>query len=106
MKIKSGVILAGIQIQMNPVLIEGEKLWKEHGEELVITAGLDGVHANRSLHYPGYALDFRTRYFAKNQHQLIANKLKDQLGSEFDVIVHSTHIHVEWDKAKLLLEKK
>lgn len=106
MKIKNGVNLKGIQLQMRPVLLEAERIWKEHGQELVITAGLEGMHSAGSLHYYGYAVDLRTRYFDKNIIQGVANALKAALNNEYNVIVHSTHIHVEWDKAKYLLEKK
>ena len=71
MKIKKGVILAGIGIQMNPVLVEAEKLWEEKGAELVITSGLDGKHSLGSLHYTGYALDLLSRYFPKKENQQI-----------------------------------
>lgn len=103
MKIKEGVILAGLQIQMNPVLVESEKLWAEKGQEVVFTAGLDGIHSRKSLHPSGYALDLRTRYFPKEEHQSIAEELKNRLGSDFDIVVHSTHIHTEYEPAKQLL---
>ena len=103
MKLKEGVILAGIQVQMNPVLVESEGLWEEEGQEVVITAGLDGEHKKSTLHSLGYALDLRTRYFPKENHQRIADELQRRLGDEYDVIVHDTHIHVEWDKAKQYL---
>ena len=66
MKLKNGVIISGLRIEMRPVLIEAEKIWKENGDELVVTAGLDGVHSSASLHYYGYALDLRIRNFDKN----------------------------------------
>lgn len=106
MQIKPGVILAGIQIQMNRALVKGEKLWKEYGQELVITGALDGSHSNMSLHYSGYALDFRTRYFSSEKHKEIAAELQKRLGMGFDVVVHKTHIHVEWDAAKQLLGRR
>lgn len=97
MKTKPGVIIAGLKIEMRKVLMVADKIWKEHGQELVITSGLDGVHSPGSLHPYGYALDLRSRYFVKARCPLVVVDLKEQLGNDYDVIVHSTHIHVEYD---------
>lgn len=97
MQIKDGVIMTGIQLEMRKVLITANKLWKEFGEELVITAALDGTHSAGSLHYYGYAVDLRSRYFSEDDKQAIAARLQSELGSDYDVIVHSSHIHVEYD---------
>ena len=103
MKIKTDVILSGLQLPMRKVLIEADKIWRDNGQELVITGGLDGVHSAGSVHYYGYALDLRTRYFTGSEYspgsiEGIAAKLKEKLGSDYDVVVHKTHIHVEYDK--------
>lgn len=100
MKLKTGVTIAGLKIEMRRVLIKAEAIWKENGDELVITAGLDGLHSAGSLHYYGYALDLRIRNFNKSIVPGVATKLKNMLGSDYDVILHKTHIHVEYDKAK------
>ena len=100
MKIKKGVILAGLQIEMRPVLKAANQIWQLHQDELVITAGLEGEHSAGSLHYYGYALDLRTRNFSKSVQKQIVVRLKERLGPDYDVILHSTHMHVEYDKAK------
>jgi len=100
MKIKKGAILAGLKIQMRKVLIAANMVWKKYGEELVVTEGLGGEHSAGSLHYYGFAVDLRTRYFIQNIHDEIARELRRQLDSDYDVIVHKTHIHAEYDRAK------
>lgn len=97
MKIKEGAALAGLDIKMRPALINADAIWAAHGQELVVTAGLDGEHSAGSLHYYGLALDFRTRYFGTEQTQVIAKSLREALGSDYDVVVHPSHIHVEYD---------
>lgn len=97
MQIKEGAIIAGLDIKMRPVLINADKIWKELGQELVITAGLDGVHSAGSLHYYGLAVDLRTRYFSEEEKEVAASRLMSDLGSDYDVITHSSHIHVEYD---------
>jgi len=98
MIIKDGVQLAGLDIRMRPVLIEADKIWRRYGQELVVTAGLDGTHSAGSLHYYGLALDFRTRYFTLQEKDVVFAELKESLSVEYDIIKETTHIHVEYDK--------
>ena len=80
MKIKEGVVLAGLQLPMRRASIEADKIWRNLGQELVVTAGLDGAHSAGSLHYYGYALDLRSRYFAEEQKETAINRLQVRLG--------------------------
>ena len=82
---------------MRPALIGAEEIWEDHGETLVVTCGLDGTHSAGSLHYYGLALDFRTNYFSDQTKKEVARKLQEFLGDDFDVVLESTHLHVEFD---------
>ena len=97
MRIKRGVVLAGLNIKMWYVLVAADRIWKDYGKELVITSGLEGRHAAGSVHYYGYALDLRTRYFSRSKIDMVALELRETLGRDFDVIYHLDHIHVEYD---------
>ena len=97
MKIKRSVEIYGLHEKMQKVLNTVEEIWDDYGQEAVITAGRDGTHKKNSLHYSGKALDFRIRYFADELHEEIAERLSEELGDAFDVVLHSTHIHVEYD---------
>lgn len=98
MIIKEGASLQGLQIVMRPVLIAADKVWKEHDQELVVTSGTDGTHSAGSLHYYGLALDFRTRYFSETDKNTVYSELIKELDPRlYDVILHNTHIHVEYD---------
>ena len=97
MKIKDGVNIQGLDLRIRPVLIAADKIWKRYGQELVVTCGLDGIHSAGSLHYYGLALDFRTRYFETGTVRYIAESLQKELGKNFDVVLHKSHIHVEYD---------
>jgi len=97
MKIKDSASLQGLQIEMRPVLIAADAIWKKHGKELVVTSGTDGAHSAGSLHYYGLALDFRTRYFDAETKALVAKELRNHLPSFYHVVDHDTHIHVECD---------
>lgn len=96
-QIKNGAQMIGLQIEMRPVLVIANRMWKKYKQELVITEGTGGTHSAGSLHYYGYALDFRTRYFDKPIQKKIRDELALALGSQYDVILHSSHIHVEYD---------
>lgn len=98
MKIKKGVSLIGLRLVMRPVLVEADRIWEELGQELVITSGTDSEHSAGSLHYYGYAVDLRTRYFTQEEKFTAYCELVDALEYEgFNVFMHDTHIHVEFD---------
>lgn len=99
MKIKKGVILAGLQLPMRKALTSADVLWSNMGKELVVTSGLEGTHSAGSLHYYGYALDFRTYYFSARIKQVIADRLALRLGEKYTVVVEKTHIHVQYSNA-------
>lgn len=85
---------------MRPALIITDKLFKKYRSELTITSGLDSCHSAGSLHYYGLAIDCRIWYFIlkKDLLNLFIEELKNELGKNFDVILHKTHIHIEYDE--------
>lgn len=102
MKIKDGVQMAGLQPIMRNVLIQANRIWQELGQELVVTSALDGEHSASSLHYFGYALDFRVRYFTQKEQWQAWQRLADRLESlskDYAVVKEPTHIHVEYRPA-------
>ena len=103
MLLKPGCTLNGLQIEMRPVLITAEKIFKSYGfiNGVTITSATDGVHSAGSLHYYGYALDIRTRHLRDNQKMTLVTKLRERLGYPYDVVIHKTHLHVEYDIIKL-----
>lgn len=102
MIIKNGVVLAGLKLPMRKVLRAAANIWKEHGEELVITSGLDGTHSAGSYHYYGYAVDLRTHYFQNDVKYSVAKILQATLGEAYTVIAESNHIHVQYNADKYL----
>lgn len=88
----------GLELPMQRVLKCAAAIWSEKGEELVITSARDGMHSAGSLHYYGLAVDLRSRYFDKQTQVDIVDTLRSYLGEDYDVIHHSTHIHVEYDR--------
>jgi hypothetical protein len=103
MKLKDGVILAGLNPVMRQALIKSEEIWIYLGREegVTITSGLDGCHSAGSYHYYGLAIDLRIKYFNEDQKADAFRLLVQSLSrSGFDVVMHSTHIHIEYDLFK------
>ena len=100
MRIKRGVKINGIRPEILLGLNVAESIWQRFGCELVVTSGLDGQHMTGSKHYSGLAADLRTRYFSEENKNKVALELIDALGDEFDVKIHSTHIHIEFHPKK------
>lgn len=97
MKLKDGVSLEGVQWQMFAAAVKAEAVYKRYGYELTITAGTDGQHGVHSLHYTGLALDCRTRDVEAAQVPRLQREIAQELGKDYDVVLESDHIHVEYD---------
>ena len=93
--IKSGVDLRGLTPQMAIAYTIACRCYGQY--DCVITSASDGKHGPNSLHYNGQALDLRTRHINGQGLQLVVDKLKEAFGSQFDVVLESDHIHVEFD---------
>lgn len=101
MKLKAGVRLINTKPQVILAAVIAGEIWKELGQELVITSGSEGSHSQYSAHYRGDALDFRTRYFSDEQIASGARNLTDKLGKDFLVLIEKTHIHLQWRPGRL-----
>lgn len=103
MQVKKGASIQGLSLKMRYALIAADNIWQNLGQELVITSGTDGVHSASSLHYYGYALDFRTRYFNDTEKHTAYLRLCQALEDKgFQVIKEKSHIHVEYDRIKTI----
>ena len=71
-----------------------DQAFAEHGAE--ITGGTEGKHSRGSKHYSDDALDFRTRHVPVTQRRRIASEIRRRLAGLFDVVLHKTHLHVEY----------
>lgn len=86
------------------------------GRDAVLTAGINGKHSDKSLHYIGLAWDLRVwvaefdssfgRFENKLCHQF-RDRLVDFLGAFYDVVIHYmdnggvSHIHTEYDERSI-----
>ncbi len=96
MKIKPGVRLNGLRVEMMVALMIIEPILKRYQQELVITSALDSKHSNRSRHYVGHGLDVRTRDIVGDVNEVV-DKIKADLGSEYYVAFEKNHIHISFN---------
>lgn len=96
MKIKSGVRVFGIRPEMVLALGIAEPLFIKAGVEMVVTAVIDGKHSRGSLHYAGAAADLRIRHLPLGGAENIYGDLISALGSDYDVVLEKSHIHIEF----------
>ena len=96
MMIKRGVELNGLTTQTLLALIIAEKVLGPYlKSSLVITSVTDGKHGRGSKHYIGNAVDLRI--WNMRTTRKATSELAIALGSEFDVVLEKTHLHIEWD---------
>ena len=104
MRAKDGVIL----LNPHPAILyalEVVNLYWRHafGRPPTLTAGRDGVHSEKSLHYGTpedtreRAIDLRTNDLDGTQKAQARAGLIRLLGPLFDVVLEATHMHIEFD---------
>lgn len=97
MRLKDGVRVHGLRPEMVIVLLAAYEVFEATlGVELVVTSAIDGKHSRGSLHYVGQALDLRIRHMTEGEPEKAAVALRARLGKDYDVILESNHIHVEF----------
>jgi hypothetical protein len=96
MKLKAGVKVTGLAPEMALALQIAAGVYRRFGHELVVTSLLDGRHSATSLHYVGHAADLRIRDIPAAIHQDIVRELKASLTTDYDVVLESDHIHLEY----------
>lgn len=95
-QIKDGVNLTGLKPEITVGLNVAASVLKEHGYDTVLTSGTDGKHGRGSLHYAGLAVDLRTSHVPEDDRQTMQTIIADALGSQFDVVLEQTHLHIEY----------
>ena len=100
--LKPGVRVAGLRPEILFAIIAAERVCAEMGVDCVVTACVDGVHQAGSLHYCGLAVDLRNRDFRPGDADKAVARLKQCLGTDYDVVLENDHIHVEFDQKQPL----
>ena len=94
MLIKAGVDISRLRPEIRKRLNEiARRVWSIEQEELIITSTYDGNHSEGSLHYANLAVDIRSGKHGQEMRDELSNKL----GMDYDVVLGTAHIHIEYD---------
>lgn len=97
LSIKEGVRLSGIRPEMAIALQVAASAYAEMGHDAIVTSVCEGQHGRGSRHFSGCAIDLRTRHVDADVQMILAKKVGAALGDDFDVVLESTHLHIEFD---------
>lgn len=95
MLVKQGVSIGGIQAELLFGMMMANDLFEALGETLVITSVTDGEHGRLSYHPMGFAFDCRLPVEVSGLS--VAQRLRETLGDQWDVVLEQTHIHIEFE---------
>lgn len=96
MKLKKRVKVNGMSTQILLAIMVANDAYNLKHKELVITSVVDSEHSKGSLHYVGHAVDIRTKNLSEKEAIFIAKQIRANLSNEYDVVLESNHIHIEW----------
>ena len=98
-RFKSGVSLFGLHSEILWAIDRARDVWSICApgvDYLTVTSGRGGAHSLRSFHFLGLAADLRTRDLTEVQKKETVAALKARLGDNFDVVLETDHLHVEY----------
>jgi len=95
-QIKDGAKVNGLRVEILLAFDIAHTIFSSYGVDTVMTEGTGGTHGKASLHYVGLAIDLRTRDLTPTQQLEARDKLAIALGAQYDVILESDHIHIEF----------
>lgn len=95
-RVLEGVHLDGLHHTMLRVLMAACWIWEQHGVTVLwVTSAVRPDHALGSLHPSGRALDLRR--WGLRDPVAATKELAAWLGTDYDVVLESDHVHVEFD---------
>ena len=94
--LKPDVRITGLRPEVVLAVLIAERAYAEIGCELMLTSGIEGAHSTASLHYAGCAVDLRTLNVAADKLKPLIEKIRVALGPDFDVVLESNHLHLEF----------
>ena len=94
MLIKAGVDISRLKPCIRKKMNDTARIvWSIEREELVVTSTYEGNHSEGSLHYSDEAFDIRRH----KKGQEVRDTLKNKFGIDYDIVLCTDHIHIEYD---------
>lgn len=100
--LKQGVTVGGVQPETVVAMNVVGNIFARRKKTMVVTSLTDGAEwrTKQSLHPKGYAFDLRIWDFPTLADQeALVEEIALALGDEYDVVLESDHIHIEFDPA-------
>lgn len=98
LRFENGVCLSDLKPQTIIAIISAWSIFATLGaNDFVITSVNDGEHSPKSLHRFGYAFDCRIWVLTEAKRVMAAQRIAKALGDDFDVVLESDHLHIEYD---------
>ena len=96
--IKAGANISGLRSEMVIAWDIADQVYASfHYDDCVLTEGTGGKHGTGSLHYVGLAIDLRIWGFkTKDIQEQVCKELRKRLGPQYDAVLESDHIHIEF----------
>lgn len=105
-RFKAGVNAFGIHPRAwSAMMLCADIIYQTAGKECVFTSHSGDIHGEESYHYLAGAFDARTRHLTEEEQEGVAHRLARKLGDQWDVVLESDHLHVEWDAGREDLEE-
>lgn len=97
-QLKSNIDVRGVQSELLVGLLVAEGVYAEYDVDLIITEITGGHHSKHSVHAFGFAADLRTWNLpAGTDLQEVTDKIQERLNDQYDVVLETDHIHIEFD---------
>jgi len=96
LRLKKGVRVTGLRPELLLAITIAASIYEENKYECVVTSLVDQRHGHGSLHFSGCAVDLRIRHLLDDDVKLIVKELSSALGVDYDVVLESDHIHLEY----------
>ena len=90
--------IAGLKPEILLAIQIAYSVWPQH-IDMVITSGteLGDFRKKGSKHLSGQAIDIRTHGLDRELVYDLTTFIQDALGTDYDVVLESNHIHIEFD---------
>ncbi len=93
-----GVRVRSPYVAMALLIAVVHETFRELGVDAIVTSVSDGRHSSTSLHYSGFAIDWRTRDLPDDlARTLLRDRIVSRLGVDYEIILESHHLHCAWE---------
>lgn len=97
MLVKAGVDISRLNRDIRRALHKVNHLYDLIHQELIVSSTYEGNHSAGSLHYANDAFDI---IFPNLHRAKMTEDIRCTLGRNYDVVMETTHIHIEYDPKK------